>query len=68
MAIKPRVNQEDKKNIWKRCQEGSSLSDIGREVDRPPASIFGYLRQHGGFQPAQRKRPKMYLCALKIPK
>lgn len=56
MDIRPRMDLDDKVKIWKRWQEGKSLSDIGREIDRTPASIFGYIRLHGGFPPSERTR------------
>lgn len=61
MQTKPRIESDSKQVIWKRWQEGQSLSDIARAIDRTPASVFGYLRTHGGIQPAQRTRSR---CAL----
>jgi len=56
MQPRPRMKADSKQIIWSRWQEGQSLSEIGRALDRAPASIFGYLRQHGGIQPSQRRR------------
>ncbi len=50
------MKADSKQLIWSRWQEGQSLSEIGRALDRAPASIFGYLRQHGGIQPVERRR------------
>lgn len=61
MQTRPRMKADSKQIIWQRWQEGQSLSDIGRAIDRAPASIFGYLRQHGGIQPAERKRSRLSL-------
>lgn len=61
MQPKPRMKADSKQIIWQRWQEGQSLSDIGRAIDRAPASIFGYLRQHGGIRPAQRGRSEIAL-------
>jgi len=61
MQIKPRMNTESKQIIWGRWQEGHSLSNIGREIERAPASVFGYLRIYGGIRPRQRTRSRMAL-------
>lgn len=50
------MKADSKQVIWSRWQEGQSLSEIGRALDRSPAAIFGYLRQHGGIRPADRCR------------
>ena len=51
---KPReiMTPQDHKTIWQGWHVGRSLSDLGRDVDKAPASIFGYLRQYGGIEPA----------------
>lgn len=46
------MSAHDHTIIWKGWHAGRSLSDISRDVDRTPASIFGFLRQHGGIEPA----------------
>ena len=37
------------------------MSDISRDVDKAPASIFGFLRQHGGIEPAVPTRSERAL-------
>ena len=51
---KPRevMTPHDNKIIWQGWHAGRSMSDIGRDVDKAPASIFGFLRQQGGIEPA----------------
>jgi len=51
----------DHETIWDGWHSGRSLSDISREVLKAPASIFGYLRYHGGIEPAKRKRSELKL-------
>ena len=42
--------------VWERWRSGDSLSDIGRAINKHPASLFGILRLNGGITPAARKR------------
>ena len=46
------MTPHDHKIIWQGWHAGRSMSDISRDVDKTPASIFGFLRQHGGIEPA----------------
>lgn len=45
------MTPHDHSIIWQGWHAGRSMSDIGRDVDKAPASIFGFLRQHGGIEP-----------------
>lgn len=45
------MTPQDHRIIWRGWHAGRSMSDIGRDVDKAPASIFGFLRQHGGIEP-----------------
>jgi len=47
---------EDKEVVWSGWHSGRSMSDIARDIDKAPASVFGLLRQHGGIEPAARTR------------
>ena len=47
--------------LWRRWKDGQSLSDIGRALDKPPASIFGWVRALGGIPPRIRCRSKHVL-------
>lgn len=51
---RPGLSEDEKAEVWKRWHIGESLSDIGRALNKHPASIFGVLRLFGGYQPAQR--------------
>jgi IS30 family transposase len=50
------MTDEQKQEVWCRWRNGDSLSDIGRAVQKHPASVFGVLKLHGGFMPPVRKR------------
>ena len=53
--VHPNPMDQDKKNtIWKQWKAGSPMSGIAQKVSRPPATIFSYLRYHGGIQPRSR--------------
>lgn len=45
-----------KEIIWQLWKNGSPMSLIARTVEKPPATVFSYLRYHGGIQPRQRSR------------
>ncbi len=53
---RPGLSDEQKEELWRRWGRGQSLSDIGRALDKHPASIFGVLRLFGGYRPASRSR------------
>jgi len=45
------MNEAKKVVIWKLWQQGQPMSLIGRTVRKPPATVFSYLRYHGGIKP-----------------
>lgn len=53
---RPGLSDTQKEEVWQRWRNGDSLSDIGRAIEKHPASVFGVLRLFGGFAPAKRKR------------
>jgi IS30 family transposase len=53
---RPGLSDAQKREIWRRWQEGQSLSDIGRALGKVPGSIHNVVSANGGFVPAQRKR------------
>jgi IS30 family transposase len=55
-VLKPRLTAGERAELWQRWRSGQSLSDIGRALGKPPASVFGYLRSGGGISPAPRRR------------
>jgi IS30 family transposase len=58
------LSDEEKAEVWKRWHIGESLSDIGRALNKHPASVFGVLRLFDGYQPAQRVRRASSLSTL----
>tara|TARA_R110002073_G_scaffold60565_3_gene152216 strand:+ start:1899 stop:2252 length:354 start_codon:yes stop_codon:yes gene_type:complete len=42
--------------IWDKWENGHSMGEIARAINKPPATIFSYLRYHGGIQPYKRIR------------
>jgi IS30 family transposase len=49
--------------LWKRWKQGQSLSEIGRALDKAPASIHGFLSTSGGIAPVARSRNDRVLTA-----
>jgi IS30 family transposase len=49
--------------LWKRWKQGQSLSEIGRALDKAPASIHGFLSTSGGIAPVARSRSDRVLTA-----
>ena len=54
MQESDRMNEAKKAVIWELWQQGQPMSVIGRTVHKPPATVFSYLRYHGGIKPRQR--------------
>lgn len=50
------MNNDKKSIIWKEWKSGSPMVQIARIIKKPPATIFSYLRYHGGIQPHQHTR------------
>lgn len=48
------MNEAKKAVVWELWQQGQPMSVIGRTVRKPPATVFSYLRYHGGIKPRQR--------------
>lgn len=42
--------------MWDRWQQGDSLREISRLLERPPSSVFKQLRRTGGMRPTERSR------------
>ena len=51
-----RLNSQQIAKIWAGWQSGESMSHIGRELDKDPATIFGVLKAAGGIAPRARTR------------
>jgi IS30 family transposase len=56
-----RMSWSQKAELWRRWRAGESLSEIGRALERLPASVFSVLRSHGGIEPAARRRSRLAL-------
>lgn len=53
---RPGLTVEQKAVVWERWRRGESLSHIGRELGKHPASVFEVLKASGGISPAARFR------------
>jgi transposase, IS30 family len=42
--------------IWDEWENGHPMIEIARAIEKPPATVFSYLRYHGGIRPRQRYR------------
>ena len=45
-----------RRELWKRWKAGEPLVEIARALSRPPMSVYGLLRRHGGIAPTVRRR------------
>ena len=61
MINRAALTAEDRALIWKRWQDGSSMRDICREIDRSPTTMFGFLARFGGIAPPVRTRSEGHL-------
>lgn len=55
------MDERKKAIIWGKWEKGISMGEIARAINKPPATIFSYLRYHGGIQPYKRVRPSLSL-------
>ena len=59
---KPAPMGEVKKSmIWNMWEKGHSMGVTARLINKPPATVFSYLRYHGGIRPYKRIRPSQNL-------
>ena len=61
MQINNPLDDATKGAIWKHWEAGKPMSYIGRTVNKPPATVFSYLRYHGGIRPRVRHRSRLSL-------
>jgi hypothetical protein len=63
MAQRSQLNYttELKSEIWDKYQQGLSLNEIGRSINRHSSSIYGLLAPTGGIRPLGRKRAQVTL-------
>ncbi|WP_306607253.1 helix-turn-helix domain-containing protein [Azonexus sp.] len=50
------MTNERKVRIWELWEGGWPMSEIARDIAKPPATVYSYLLYHGGIQPRKRKR------------
>jgi IS30 family transposase len=50
------MTHERKERIWHLWAQGHPMSEIAREIGKPPATVYSYLLYHGGIKPRQRVR------------
>jgi len=55
------ITPEWKFEIWKHWKTGAGLSDIGRAINKAPASVFEIIRASGGFQPRIQTRSERFM-------
>jgi len=58
------MNEQKKAIIWTLWKKGSPMISIARTIEKPPATIFSYLRYHGGVEPYKRHRSSKNLTLL----
>lgn len=58
---RPRLSSEQKERIWNGWRSGESMSHLGRELGKDPATIFGVLKVSGGIAPRERIRSERTL-------
>lgn len=59
--LTPAMDEAKKATIWSLWTKGKPMIQIARAIDKPPATIFSYLRYHGGIQPYKRIRAESAL-------
>ena len=47
--------------LWRMWKAGSSITDIGIALNKPPGTIHAHLSLKGGICPAQRQRSARHL-------
>jgi len=58
------MNSSRKAIIWREWKKGTPMSVICRFIEKPPATVFSYLRYHGGIEPRRRTRRLSALSML----
>ena len=58
------MDEHKKVIIWNKWRSGHSMGEIARALNKPPATVFSYLRYHGGIQPHKRVRPPLTLSLV----
>lgn len=50
------VTHDRKTRIWTLWRQGRPMSEIARDISKPPATVYSYLLYHGGIEPRRRTR------------
>ena len=50
------MTHERKSRIWELWRKGIPMSEIARDIIKPPATVYSYPLYHGGIKPRQRVR------------
>ncbi len=50
------MTKERKARIWHLWQQGRPMSEIARDIVKPPATVYSFLLYHGGLKPRERIR------------
>ncbi len=58
---RPGLSDQQKAELWRRWQQGQSLSEIGLALGKHAGSIHGVISLRGGIAPALRKRSRRCL-------
>ena len=56
MAASNPMNSDRKAVIWREWKKGVPMSVICRLIEKPPATVFSYLRYHEGIEPRIKTR------------
>jgi IS30 family transposase len=56
-----KYSTQERCELWERFKRGESISEIGRALQRAPATIHWTIRQHGGIAPPERHRSRLAL-------
>jgi IS30 family transposase len=54
----------ERRELWERWKRGESVSEIGRALDRAPATISCTIRLRGGVAPCERRRSRLALTLV----
>ena len=58
------LTEEEQHQCWQLWRQGLGFSDIARELESKPGTIFGVIRLGDGYSPPQHTRNKQHLTLL----
>ena len=56
--------EAEQHQCWRLWRQGLGFSDIARELDSKPGTIFGVIRFNGGYSPPPHTRNKQHLTLV----